>query len=156
MAKKKDTKNHPSLSEVQQEAETVALELLRRRDGYKTLAAREVPVGSARCKPDGVNSSGSRIVEIYARVGQLKGAQSKKVATDILKFAAIRQQPGFTGSRCEIWFVDKTAKESVKGWMKEAASIFEVDLKVLPDFPEELRGRLLKAQERQATGTSKK
>lgn len=153
---KKAGKHHPSLSDVQDEAEAVALEILRERDGYKTLAPREVPIGSAVCKPDGVNDGAGRIVEIYARVGRLKGAQTKKVATDVLKFAAIQKQPGFENAKCEIYFVDADARSSVTGWIKEAAREFDVHLGLLRDFPDDLKEKLLEAQERQATGTKKK
>ena len=157
MAKKKKTKKaHPSLSEVQQEAEEVALELLRDRDGYKTITQKEIAIGGSTCKPDGVNGPGTKIVEIYARVGKLKGAQTKKVATDILKFAAIQKQPGHENAKCEIWFVDDQARKSITGWMKEAANLFNVELRLATDFPEELKAKLVKAQDRQATGTAKK
>ena len=153
---KKSTKQHASLSEVQDEAEAVSLELLRQRDGYKTLARREIAIGNAKCQPDGVNALGTRIVEIYAHVGKLRGAQDKKVAKDILKFAAIQRQPNRERTKCEIWFVDEEARRSVTGWMKEAAAEFEVQLRLVTDFPETLRKDLIKAQERQATGTAKK
>lgn len=146
---------HPSLSDVQNEAENEALELLRLRAGYRTLRTRRVKIGEGYCQPDGVNSAGSRIVEVYAHVGPLKGAQSKKVAQDILKLAAIRRQPGYETASCEIFFVDRDAMKSVRGWMKEAAREFGVNLRLLKDFSPELRERLVNAQERQSTGTRK-
>ncbi|MCA9564614.1 MAG: hypothetical protein KC561_14055 [Myxococcales bacterium] len=160
MAKKKDgkkaAKKHPSLSETQEEAEAKALELIRKQHGYASIERRDVDVGDGSCRPDGVSSTRGKIVEVYARVGQLRSAQTKKVATDILKLATIRQQPGFEKSRCEIYFVDDEARDSVRGWMKEAAAEFGVQLKLVPDFPDKLRAKLVKAQKRQATGTAKK
>lgn len=96
-------------------------------------------------------------MEIYARVGALNGAQPKKVATDILKLATVRQQPGLENARCEIYFVDETAHDSIRGWMKEAAteSEFGVKLKLVPDFPDSLREKLLVAQDEQKVGATK-
>ncbi len=147
---------HPSLSEVQGAAEVKALELIRKQRGYASLTRQDIEIGAASCRPDGVNSTGGKIVEVYARVGPLKGAQSKKVATDILKLAAIKQQPGLENSRCEIYFVDEEALESLRGWIKEAAAEFGVQLKLVKGFPEKFRSKLVKAQELQATGTAKK
>ena len=157
MAKKaKGKKKHLSLSDVQDEAEAVALELIRAQHGYASLEARKVDVGQGTCQPDGVNSTGKKIVEVYARVGTLRGAQVKKVATDILKLATIRQQPGYESARCEIYFVDDTARDSIRGWMKEAAAEFGVTLRLVPDFPDDLRKRLVRAQEKQAIGSTKR
>lgn len=153
MGKKKGPagKKHPSLAEVQGEVEQYVIEQLQAEDGYKKLKQGvRVPIGNAYCQPDGV--SRGKIVEVYARVGKLKAGQSKKVATDTLKFAAIQRQPDYENAKCEIWFVDEDAKGSVTGWMKEAADELNVELKVLPNLPDRFRKKLLKAQEQQGRG----
>ncbi len=85
-------------------------------------------------------------------MGKLKPGQSKKVATDTLKFAAIRTQADYKNAKCEIWFVDEEARRSVTGWMQEAADELGVELKVFPDLPAKLRKKLLETQEKQARG----
>lgn len=154
-AGKKKARTHLSLSDVQKEAEECALELIRAQPGYSALKAKRVTVGDGYCQPDGVVTSGSKkIVEVYAKVGALKGAQSKKVATDILKFATIRRQAGYEKARCELYFVDHEARDSVRGWMNEAAGEFGVALKVVPGFPSSMTRKLLAAQKRQADGSA--
>jgi len=157
VAKKKNRDRHLSLSEVQNSAEAWVLGSLRQVTGYKTLESDvQIPIGDAFCRPDGVTRGSSRIIEIYARVGTLKGSQKKKVATDILKFAAIQQQEEFAKSKFEIFFVDKAALASVTGWMKEAASRFGVALTVIDGLPKERRDQLLVAQGEQAEGMKQK
>ncbi len=144
-------KDHLSLASVQKEAEAWVLSELRKRPGYGTLKERRVDIGLGHCQPDGVTDNGMTMVEIYARVGRLTGSQPKKIATDILKFATLKRQKGRSNVRCEIYFVDADAKDSVTGWKKEAANQFGVKLNVI-EIPGNLRKKLLKAQLDQAEG----
>lgn len=142
---------HLSRSDVQEEAEEWVLNVLRGERGSSTLEKRDVSIGSSHCKPDGVTEDGGRLVEVYARVGKLKGAQQKKITADILKFATIRNLDEYPNARCEIYFVDAEARNSITGWKKEAADRFGVDLKLI-EIPQSLREKLLVAQAGQAEG----
>lgn len=67
------------------------------------------------------------VVEIYARIGDLKGAQLHKVRADILKLAFIEKRLGSQWKKY-ICFIDEDAAKFIKGtsWAAEAAREFEI------------------------------
>ncbi len=146
---KKARKKHSSLAEVQGEALAAALELIRGQHGYATLAPGTVEIGGEPCEPAAVNSTGKKIVEIHALAGPLDAVGADRIAADVLELAAIRKQPGSETARGEIYFVDAEALESVPGWIAAAATEFGVGLKLVDEFPEELRVKLIAARERE-------
>lgn len=149
----------PSLSDVQQDVEKKVLARLRKKPGYGDLESnQQIHIGPGFCQPDGVDRKAKvpKVVEIFARVGEFNSGQHKKVATDILKLAAVRQQEGFENARCEIYFVDKTAMESVRGWMKAAADEFDVKLVLVDGFPKSLIRKLKQAQLDQGTRNTRR
>lgn len=145
---KKAHKKHPSLAEVQSEATEAALELVRGQHGYASLGPGTVEIGGETCEPTAVNSTGKKIVEIHTETGPLDAAQADRVAADVLELAAIRKQPGSETARGEIYFIDAEAMESVPGWTRQAAAGFGIGLRLLEEFPEALREKLIEARER--------
>ncbi|MCB8914473.1 MAG: hypothetical protein H6532_01390 [Thermoleophilales bacterium] len=161
MAKKQKTKSKSkkkpeSLTELHHKAVGEALDLLREKPGYKSLEPRSVDFGDFEYPLDGVNSTGSRMVEINAHAGKLESIDLPKVTEDILRFAAIKQQPGREKARCEIYFVDAKARDSIAGWINEAATGLGVSLEVVDGFPEKLLKKLTKAQKSRTKATGKK
>ncbi len=96
------------------------------------------------------------MVEINAHVGRMESVDLPKVTEDILRFAAIRSQPGREKARCEIFFVDEKARDSISGWIKAAADELGVGLEVVEGFPEKLHQKLVKAQKSRNKETGKK
>ena len=157
--KKKDSKSkkkRPSLTELHHKAVVKSLDILREKPGYKTLEPVKVEFGGFEYPLDGVNSTGSRMVEINAHAGKLESIDLPKVTEDILRFAAISQQPGREKSRCEIYFVDQEARDSITGWIKQAAAELDVHLEVVDGFPGKLRKQLVEAQKSRTRITGKK
>ena len=132
---------------------------LRKKPGYRDLEANQrIYIGPGYCQPDGVDRKAKvpKVVEIFARVGKFNSGQHKKVATDILKLAAVRQQEGFENARCEIYFVERAAMESVRGWMKAAADEFDVGLVLVDRFSPEIIKELKQAQLDQGTRNTRR
>ncbi len=160
MGKKKTAKpkkkKQQTLSEIQLVAVAQALEILREKPGYKSLERKTVEFGNFEYPLDGVNSTGSRMVEINAHTGKLESVDLPKVTEDILRFAAIKGQPGREKARCEIYFVDEKARDSIAGWIREAAAELGVGLLVVEGFPAKLHKKLVKAQASRNKTTGKK
>lgn len=159
MSKKKKSKakkQSQTLAEIQLQAVEEALVVLREKPGYKSLERKTVGFGDFEYPLDGVNSTGSRMVEINAHVGKLENVDLPKVTEDILRFAAIKAQAGRQRSNCDIYFVDEKARDSITGWIKEAADELGIGLEVVDGFPEKLLKKLTKAQESRTKTTGKK
>jgi hypothetical protein len=157
--KKKDSKSkkkRPSLTELHHKAVRKSLDILRETPGYKTLEPAKVEFGGFEYPLDGVNSTGSRMVEVNAHAGKLESIDLPKVTEDILRFAAIKRQPGRENAKCEIYFVDPRARDSIAGWIRQAAAELGVGLEVVEGFPEKLLGKLTKAQKSRTKITGKK
>ena len=141
--------NHLSDSVVQREAEAMIVERLGERLGLGLIAGGRIDVGGgAHVQVDARTEAGDVIVEAYARHGVLKGAQLKKVAQDVLKFALLRRLEGSVDARMILAFASSEAMNSIRGWVAEAARAFDVEL-IKVDLPPELRQRILAAQQRQ-------
>ena len=141
---------HASDATVQAEAETVIVDAFA-ADQQLALEHRppRLPVGEgAWVEVDARGDDPPVFVEAYARQGTLKGAQLKKVAQDILKLALLRRRAEHAQARAVIVFASAEAEASVTGWLRQAAHTFDVDLCVV-DIPEQIRQRILAAQERQ-------
>jgi hypothetical protein len=109
-----------------------------------------IPVGSAGAyiEVDGATLDRTVMVEAYARQGVLKGSQPKKVARDILKLALVKREPEHRNARTIIAFASPQAYGSVRGWLREAADAFGVEL-MLIELDAELQSQILVAQARQ-------
>lgn len=154
--KSKSKKQQQTLAELQLKAVEKALEILREKPGYKSLERKTVEFGEFSYPLDGVNSTGSRMVEINAHTGKLESVDLPKVTEDIIRFAAVKAQPGREKASCEIYFVDEKARDSVADWIRGAADDLGVSLEVVEDFPPKLHGKLVKAQESRNKATGKK
>ena len=155
-SKAKSKQQQQTLAEIQLKAVEKALELLREKPGYKTLERKTVEFGDFDYPLDGVNSTGSRMVEINAHTGKLESVDLPKVTEDILRFAAIKNQPGREKTNCEIYFVDQKARDSISGWISGAADELGVSLLVVEGFPAKLHAKLAKAQKSRNKATGKK
>ena len=89
------------------------------------------------------------IAEIFARQGQLKGGQQKKVAIDALKLR-ITLRRVHQDARLILAFADEAASRDATagGWVAQALREWNVEVKVL-DIPDELRAEILAAQSTQ-------
>ncbi len=140
---------HLSDSAVQREAEAMIMRQLGTNLGVALLPDRRMHVGGgAFVQVDARPNEDKVIVEAYARQGALKGAQLKKVGQDILKFALLRRTAGCADSRMILAFASDEAKESIRGWVAQAAAVFEVEL-VAVHLPPEASEKILAAQQRQ-------
>lgn len=140
---------HLSDSAVQREAEATIVERLGADLGLALIAGGRIPVGeNAHVQVDARSEADDVLVEVYARQGSLKGAQLKKVGQDVLKFALLRQSDAWVDSRMILAFASSEAKDSVRGWVAEAARAFEVML-VVVELPADVGDRIRSAQQRQ-------
>jgi hypothetical protein len=135
---------------VQRDAEGEILASLGERDGFGGLApARPIQVSQGVwIEVDGATPGETVLVEAYARQGSLKGAQTKKIAQDILKLALVKRDPDRAATRTVIAFASQDAYKSITGWLRQAAVTFGVELTVV-EIPGELRDRIRRAQDRQ-------
>lgn len=141
-----------SSSHVQQEAEVWILEALAAQEGLRGLgrADRRLDLDDrTQVEVDGCTPDRSVLVEAYARQGELKGAQLKKISQDVLKLALIKRDPRWADARVIIAFTSQEAHDSVTGWLRHAAEVFGVELLVVEDIPDRLRERIRAAQQRQ-------
>jgi hypothetical protein len=100
-------------------------------------------------KPDAISLSDRVIVEVYARIGSVKGAQLHKIKGDILKLAFIGQRLGSEWRKI-LCFASKEAASYASGatWVAETAREFGVEI-VVVDIPEDIRASIVTAQVRQ-------
>src|SRR3546814_8353628 len=84
---------HKSSSIAQQEAVRHLLAALEQCLGATFTAGDSLPM-ELGVKPDGIDSNRKIVVEVYARVGELKGAQLHKAKTDLLKLIYIKRMLG--------------------------------------------------------------
>ncbi|MDX1926927.1 MAG: hypothetical protein SFV81_10430, partial [Pirellulaceae bacterium] len=107
----------------------------------------ELPIDGV--KPDAISLSNRIVVEVYARIGSVKGAQQHKIKGDILKLAFIGQRLG-TEWRKILCFASKEAASYASGatWVAEAAREFGIEI-VAVDIPEDIKASIVTAQVRQ-------
>ncbi len=88
-------------------------------------------------------------MEVYVRIGSVKGAQQHKIKGDILKLAFIGQRLG-TEWRKILCFASKEAASYASGatWVAEAAREFGIEI-VAVDIPEDIKASIVTAQVRQ-------
>ena len=100
-------------------------------------------------RPDGVDMERRTLVEAYAHIGKLKGAQLHKVKGDILKLILLERKLGGIWRKI-LCFADESEAETARGksWIAEAVREFEIEVVVTP-LPSSLAGRVTEAQSRQ-------
>jgi hypothetical protein len=136
---------HVSDSAVQRKAELVIRERLAERLGV-ALSPRTVRLAAgAPVQVDASSPDGTVLAEIFARQGELKGGQQKKVAIDTLKLITIRRERPDT--RVILAFADNDAAAYATGggWVAQALRSWQVDVEVV-DIPEQLRNEIRAAQ----------
>jgi len=122
---------HVSDSAVQRRAEAVIRDRLAERLRVP-LAARTIKLAAgAPVEVDAASPDGSVLAEIFARQGELKGGQQKKVAIDTLKLITVRREHPDT--RLVIAFADEEASRYATGggWIAQALRSWNVDVERL-------------------------
>jgi hypothetical protein len=97
---------------------------------------------------DAVSPDGKQMAEIFARQGELKGGQQKKVAIDTLKLITIREEHPET--ELVLAFADKEAAAYATGggWVAQALRTWNVSVEIV-EIPQELRNEIRAAQGKQ-------
>jgi len=139
---------HQSDSTEQQAAEEYMLDLLQPKLGLTFDAEAKLPI-KLSVMPDAIDPVNKVIVEAYARVGEVKGAQQHKIKGDILKLALIEKKLG-KGWRKIMCFASDEAAKYVQGksWVAEAAREFGVEI-IVVHLPDEQKNNVISAQKRQ-------
>lgn len=141
---------HPSDSTEQRQAESPILSWLNAELGvamspyvHKTEAGKRISV-------DGYDPAARVACEIFARVGELKPGQKRKVASDILKLMWFERQLGEPLQRKIICFASEEAAKVLDNtsWLAAAAVEFGVTFRVAHLDPAVI-ARLLLAQQQQ-------
>jgi hypothetical protein len=113
------------------------------------LAPARIAIGDAHVEIDGASPDRAVLVEAYARIGALKGAQPRKLATDAFKLAWAGQKVGAT--RLVIAVADDAAARYLQrpgAWL--TAAIQDAGVEVLvAELDETTRAAILEAQTRQ-------
>lgn len=100
-------------------------------------------------KPDAIDPINKVVVEVYARVGGVKGAQLHKIKGDILKLALIEKKLGLDWRKIMCFASNEAAKYvQGKSWVAEAAREFGVEIHVV-QLSEEQKNKVISAQKRQ-------
>lgn len=87
---------HPSRSDVQQQAEPLAIAEVSAIVGV-ALTPRRIDMGDGvSVEIDGASADGSVLVEVSAHVGPLRGAQPRKLASDAFKLVWAGKRLGST------------------------------------------------------------
>ena len=147
--KKKALQPHVSDSQMQRQAEALVLSALARRLKLDIVRKDDRLSELKGLKPDAIDWTKRVIVEVYARIGKLKGAQPHKVKGDILKLVFLERMLGGEWRKI-LCFADKTAASTAvgKSWVSLAAKEFGVDVIVQP-VPIDVQRKVKAAQLRQ-------
>lgn len=142
---------------MQRRAETEIVAALAAAQGLKLLpkAGRVTLTGGVWVEVDARSEDGSVFVEAYARQGQLKGAQLKKIGQDVLKLALLKREADYAETRAIIAFASQDACNSVRGWLRRAAEAFAVELCVV-SITDELRQQICWLKAGRSWSTSKR
>lgn len=143
----------PSDSTVQLKAEALILADVGKQLGIELIQKVRVTVGNARAEVDGASADQSVLVEVFARIGRLRGAQLHKVSTDALKLLAIRESR--PKSTLVLAFADQEAANSIVGWRAAVLGQNQIE-KMVADLPADAREEIRAAQRRQNMGNAPK
>lgn len=75
-----------------------------------------LPLDDATVQVDGATPDRLVLVEVFARIGKLRGGQLHKVSTDALKLIALKE--AIPEARLVLAFADQIAADSIVGWRK--------------------------------------
>lgn len=109
----------------------------------------------ANLRPDGVDLKNRVLVEVYAHIGNLHGAQTHKVRSDLLKLLLLERKLGGTWRKI-LCFADESAAKTTHGnsWFAEAIREFNIEVHVVA-LPEGIAERVRLAQRRQRMENAK-
>jgi len=136
-------------SDVQRQAETIALQALAQQIGVELRPERVTFPSGAHVELDGVSHEPPVLVEVWAHQGALKPAQRNKVLSDALKMIYVRDV--LRGNyRTILCLTDAIAAAPFIGrsWFAEALQHEGIDIEVV-DIPDGLRADIKAAQARQ-------
>lgn len=144
------TSTSPHDSKAQRDAEVDILAKLSDELGTLLAPRKWQLTEGVPVEVDGVDADTTVFVEVYARVGRLKGAQLHKVAKDVLKLSLIRshEQRQDREPRLMIVFASDEAYNSVRGWVRYAATDNGIELRVVEPSAQ-IRDQVLTAQTEQ-------
>lgn len=138
-----------SNSIVQQKAERIIFEEVKKSLGVELKANVEIPVGSTHIQPDFYSGDDRIIGEIFAHIGKPKTGQDRKVANDILKMLLLEKIEGVTYKKM-IVVCDKEETKKLKGESMLAECIRQFGIEVIMiNIESDLRNELIAAQEQQ-------
>jgi hypothetical protein len=140
---------HQSDSKVQKEAEAIVLAQVSEKLGVPIQQKVRLVLDDAKVELDGASADESVLVEVFARVGKLKGAQLHKVSTDTLKLLALAETR--PSARLVLAFADQDAADSVVGWRAAVLARHKIE-KVVVELSTEQRQLILDAQAEQKIG----
>lgn len=137
---------HKSDSLAQRVAETSVVADLNAKLSLNLASAKVLLPSGKTVQLDGYNAEERIACEVYARVGKLKGSQSDKLASDILKLLSIERQFGGQWRKI-ICFVDADAMKTLtnESWLAASAKLFGIEI-YLAELPDSMRQSILQAQ----------
>jgi len=140
---------HPSDSTVQREAEVELLEMLGHKLGVALLPHTVKLNDKSALQIDGFDPTGRILCEVYAHVGSLRGSQSDKLASDILKLNLTEARLGGRWRKI-LLFADQAACKQLRGssWLAEACKDSRVEIEVA-DANNKMQGKVTEAQRKQ-------
>ena len=140
---------HPSHSGVQGESEAIVLAYVAEKLGVELQQGVKASLDEATIIFDGATHDESVLVEVFSRIGKLKGAQLHKVSTDTLKLLAAREtRPDAT---LVLGFADQEAADSIVGWRRAVLKRSAIRVVVAELTPDQ-REAILAAQLKQKHG----
>lgn len=137
---------HQSDSSVQRDAEALVLAGVSSQLGIPLNQKVRIDLDAAKVEVDGASADESLFVEVFARIGRLKGGQLHKVSTDTLKLVALSETR--PEARLVLAFADQDAADSVVGWRAAVLERRGIE-KVVVSLSDQERATILVAQERQ-------
>ena len=139
---------HASNSEEQQKAESIMLNILAEKLDLNFDERSKLP-NTVTAQPDAIDLNKKTIIEAYAHIGSLKGAQTHKVKGDILKLILVEKQLGGNWKKILCFADDDTAKYVRGGsWVAEVVRTFDIEVQVV-NLPQEQKEIICAAQKRQ-------
>jgi hypothetical protein len=139
----------PGDSSEQREAENMLLSKLSNELGI-TLTKKKLGLDRGSwIEIDGFCESPLILCEAWAHIGSPKPAQKNKVMTDAFKLLFASTLIKSNGKRI-LLFADRDAAAHFQGksWMAQCLKEYNIEVRII-ELPEELKAKVMKAQERQ-------
>lgn len=137
---------HQSDSSAQRDAEAVVLAGVASQLGVAIHQKVRLEFDAANVELDGASTDESVLVEVFARIGKLRGGQLHKVSTDTLKLLALGEQR--PSARLVLAFADQAAADSIVGWRGAVLERNKIEKVVVP-LSNDQRAVILAAQAKQ-------